>query len=47
MMKEMSKTVQDLKIEIEALKKTQTEEIQELENLGNQAGTRDISMSTG
>jgi hypothetical protein len=30
--KEMNKTVQDLKMEIEAIKKTQTEGILEMEN---------------
>jgi hypothetical protein len=30
----MNKTVQDLKMGIKALKKTQTEEILEMENLG-------------
>jgi hypothetical protein len=38
-MKEMNKTVQDLKVEIEAIKKTQTEEILEMENLGTRTGT--------
>ena len=32
--KEINKTVQDLKMEIEAIKKTQTEGILEMENLG-------------
>ena len=36
---------QDLKIEIEAIKKTQTEGIQEIENLGEQTGTTDASIS--
>ena len=35
-MKEINKTVQDLKIEIEAIKKTQTEGILEMENLGKE-----------
>ena len=32
--KEMNKTVQDLKMEIEAIKKTQTERILGMKNLG-------------
>jgi predicted nucleic acid-binding Zn-ribbon protein len=32
--KRMNKTIQDLKMEIEAIKKTQTKEILEIENLG-------------
>jgi hypothetical protein len=32
--KEINKTVQDLKVEIEAIEKTQTEGILEVENLG-------------
>ena len=39
----MNKTVQDLKMEIEAIKKTQTEEILEMENLGQITGTTDVS----
>jgi TolA-binding protein len=39
----MNKTFQDLKMEIEALKKTQTERIQEMENLGKRIATTDIS----
>ena len=41
--KEMNKTVQDLKMEIEAIKKTQSEEILEMENLENR--TTDASFS--
>jgi hypothetical protein len=37
--KEMNKTVRDLKMEIEAIKETQTEEILELEILGKTIGT--------
>jgi hypothetical protein len=33
--KEINQTVQDKKMEIEAIKKTQTEGILEMENLGN------------
>jgi hypothetical protein len=44
-MKEMNKTVQDLKIEIEAIKKTLTEGILDMENLGNRTGTRHASIT--
>ena len=37
----MNKTVQDLKMEIEAIKKTQTEGILEMENLGKKTETTD------
>ena len=36
----MNKTVQDLKVEIEAIKKRQTEAILEMENLGKRTGNR-------
>jgi len=36
--KEINKTVQGLKAEIGAIIKTQTEEIQEMENLGKRTG---------
>ena len=39
----MNKTAKDLKIETEAIKKTQTEEILEMENLGKITGTTDVS----
>jgi hypothetical protein len=42
--KEMSKTVNDLKIEIEEIKKTQTEGILEIENLVKRIGTADLSI---
>jgi hypothetical protein len=35
----MNKTVQDVKMEIEAIKKRQTEAILEMENLGKRIGT--------
>ena len=41
----MNKTVQDLKMKIEAIKKTQTKEILEMENLGKITGTKDTSIS--
>ena len=40
-MKEINKTVQDLKVEIEAIKKTETEGTLEMEKLGKRAGKRD------
>jgi hypothetical protein len=36
---------QDLKMEIEAIKKTQTEAILEMENIGKRTGTTDISIT--
>ena len=44
-MKEINKTVQDLKVEIEAIKKKQTEEILEMENLGKRTGTTHASLT--
>ena len=38
--KEMNKTVQDLKVETEASKKTKSETILEVENLGMKTGSR-------
>jgi hypothetical protein len=43
--KKINKTVQDLKVEIEARKKPQAEEILEAENLGKRAGTTDASIT--
>jgi hypothetical protein len=39
--KELNKTVQDLKVEIESLKKTQRETALKMENLGNRTGVTD------
>ena len=39
----MNTTVQDLKMEIEAVKKTQTEGILEIGSLGNRTGTTEAS----
>ena len=39
------KTVQDLKTEIEAIKKTQTKGILGMENLGKRTGTREASIT--
>ena len=44
--KDMNKTVQVLKREIEAIKKTQTEAILEMENLGKRTGTIQIQHNT-
>jgi predicted RNase H-like nuclease (RuvC/YqgF family) len=41
----MKKTVQELKAEIEAIKKTQTEVILEMENLGKRTGTTDTNIT--
>jgi hypothetical protein len=43
--KEINQTVQDKKMEIEAIKKTQTEGILEMENLGNWIGTTGVSIT--
>jgi hypothetical protein len=44
-MKEIDKTEQDLNVEIEEIKKTQTEGILEVENLGKRKGTTDTSIT--
>ena len=41
----MNKTVPDLRVEIEAIKKTQTEGILEMENLGKWTGTTETSIT--
>jgi hypothetical protein len=43
--KEMNKTVQDLKMEIEAIKKTQTEGTLETENIGKRTVTTETSIN--
>jgi cell fate (sporulation/competence/biofilm development) regulator YmcA (YheA/YmcA/DUF963 family) len=43
--KDMNKTVQDLKREIEEIKKTQTEAVLEMKNLGKRTGTTDVSIT--
>jgi predicted nucleic acid-binding Zn-ribbon protein len=43
--KERNKTVQDLKAEIEAINKTQTEEIQEMKNLGKRTQATDANIT--
>ena len=39
------KTIQDLEVEIESIKKTQTEGNLKVKNLGNQTGTSEASLS--
>lgn len=43
-MKEL-KTVQDLKVDIEIIKKTQSEAVLEMENLGERTGTADSNIT--
>jgi chromosome segregation ATPase len=42
---ELNKTIQDLKMEIETIKKTQREKTLEIETLGKKSGTIDVSTS--
>jgi hypothetical protein len=44
--KEMNKTIQDLKIEIETIKKSQKEKTLELENLGKKPGVIEASITS-
>jgi hypothetical protein len=41
----INKTVQDMKVEIEAIKKTRIEGILEMENLGKRTQTIDVSQT--
>jgi chromosome segregation ATPase len=43
--KEMNKTIQDLKMDIDTIKKSQRETTLELENLGKQSGVIDASIT--
>ena len=43
--KQANKTIQDLKMEIETIKKSQKDPILELENLGKRSGVRDASIT--
>jgi prefoldin subunit 5 len=43
--KEMNKTIQDLKMEIETIKKSQRETTLKLENLGKRSGVIDASIT--
>jgi cell division protein FtsL len=42
---ELNKTIQDLKREVETIKKTQSETMLEIENLGKKSETIDVSIS--
>ena len=44
-MKELNKTIQDLKTEIETIKKSQKETTLEIENLGKRSGVIDASIT--
>ena len=44
-MKEWNKTIQDLKVEIETIKKSQRETTLEIENLGKRSGIIDASIT--
>jgi hypothetical protein len=44
-MKELNKTIKDLKVEIETLKKTQRETTLEMESLGKRAGVTNASIT--
>ena len=44
-MKELNKTIKDLKVEIETLKKTQRETTLEIESLGKRAGVTNASIT--
>jgi hypothetical protein len=44
-LKELNKTIQDLKMEVETMKKTQRETTLEVEMLGKKSGTIDVSIS--
>ena len=43
-MKELNKAVQDLKMEVETIKKTEMEATLEMGNLGKRSGTKDVSI---
>ena len=42
---ELNKTIQDLKMEVKTIKKTQRETTLEIENLGKKSGTIDVRIS--
>jgi predicted nucleic acid-binding Zn-ribbon protein len=44
-MKELNKNIQDIKMEVETIKKTQRETTLEMEILGKKSGTIDVSIS--
>jgi predicted nucleic acid-binding Zn-ribbon protein len=43
--KELNKTIQDLKMEVETMKKSQRKTTLEIENLGKESGTIDASIT--
>jgi FtsZ-binding cell division protein ZapB len=43
--KELNKTIQDLKLEVESLKKSQRETAMKMENLGKRSGVTDASIN--
>ena len=44
-MKELNKTIQDLKVEVETIKKSQSETSLEVENIGKNSGVVDVSIN--
>ena len=44
-MKELNKTIEDIKMQVETIKKTQRETTLEIESLGKKSGTIDTSIS--
>ena len=44
---ELNKTIQDLKREVNTIKKTQSEAMLEIETLGKKSGTINVSISNG
>ena len=44
-MKELNTSIQDLKVEVETVKKTQMETNLEIENLGKRSGITDVSIT--
>jgi prefoldin subunit 5 len=43
--RELDKTIQDLKMEVETMNKTQRETVREIETIGKKSGTIDASIS--
>ena len=44
-MKELNKAIQDLKVNVETIKKTQMEANMEMENLGKRSGVKDANIT--
>jgi hypothetical protein len=44
-LKELNKMIQDLRLEVETIKKTQMEAILEMENLGKRSGITNVSIT--